>query len=113
VGQNETAITPTCKDRIAVYGARTVLFGALLILSGCTREEATASLRGDLQVNEFEIVHARFPCRSPEMHFFGYRFRVGLKGEYAFGDICWDALAQKWTWQILPNYPLSHLNIRK
>jgi hypothetical protein len=38
---------------------------------------------------------------------------IGLKGEYAFGDICWDALAQKWTWQILPNYPLSHLNIRK
>ena len=38
----ETAITPTCKDRIAVYGARTVLFGALLILTGCTREEATA-----------------------------------------------------------------------
>ena len=23
------------------------------------------------------------------MHFFGYRFRIGLKGEYAFGDICW------------------------
>jgi len=113
VGQNETAITPTCKDRIAAYGAKTVLFGVLLILSGCTREEATASLRGDLQVDEFEIVHARFPCRSPHMHFFGYRFRIGLKGEYAFGDICWDASAQKWTWQILPNYPLSRLNIRK
>jgi hypothetical protein len=113
VGQNETAITPTCKDRIAAYGAKTVLFGALVILSGCTREEATASLRGDLQVDEFEIVHARFPCRSPDMHFFGYRFRIGLKGEYAFGDICWDASAQKWTWQILPNYPLSRLNIRK
>jgi hypothetical protein len=39
------------------------------------------------------------------MHLFGYRFRIGLKGEYAFGDICWDASAQKWTWQILPNYP--------
>jgi hypothetical protein len=112
-GQNETAITPTCKDRIAPYGAKIVLFGAVLILSGCTREEATASLRGDLQVDEFEIVHARFPCRSPDMHFFGYRFRIGLKGEYAFGDICWDASAQKWTWQILPNYPLSRLNIRK
>jgi hypothetical protein len=113
VGQNETAITPTGKDRIAVYRAKTVLFGALLILSGCTREEATASLRGDLQVDEFEIVHARFPCRSPDMHLFGYRFRIGLKGEYAFGDICWDASAQKWTWQILPNYPLSRLSIRK
>jgi hypothetical protein len=47
------------------------------------------------------------------MHFFGYRFRIDLKGEYAFGDICWDASAQKWTWQILPDYPLSRLNIRK
>ena len=52
-------------------------------------------------------------CRPPDMHFFGYRFRIGLKGEYAFGDICWDASAQKWTWQILPDYPLSRLNIRK
>jgi hypothetical protein len=36
-----------------------------------------------------------------------------LQGEYAFGDICWDASAQKWTWQILPDYPLSRLNIHK
>src|SRR5262245_23465162 len=64
----------------------------------CTREEATTSLRGDLQVDEFKIIHARFPCQSPDMHFFGYRFRIGLKGEYAFGDICWGASAQKWTW---------------
>jgi hypothetical protein len=35
VGQNGTAITPTGKDRIAVYGAKTV--------------EATASLRAELQ----------------------------------------------------------------
>jgi hypothetical protein len=47
VGQNGTAITPTSKDR--TYGAKTVLFGALLVLSGCTREEATASLRAELQ----------------------------------------------------------------
>ena len=47
VGQNGTAITPTGKDR--TYGAKTVLFGALLVLSGCTREEATASLRAELQ----------------------------------------------------------------
>ena len=106
-------VTTAGKNRIAIYGPKTVLFGALLILSGCTREEATASLRGDIQVDEFEIVHARFPCRSPDMHFFGYRFRIGLKGEYAFGDICWDASAQKWTWQILPDYPLSRLNIHK
>jgi hypothetical protein len=49
VGPNGTAITPTGKDRIVVYSAKTVLFGALLVLSGCTREEATASLRAELQ----------------------------------------------------------------
>src|SRR5262249_24868393 len=54
-------VTTVGKNRITIYGPKTVLFGALLILSGCTREEATASLRGDLQVDEFEIVHARFP----------------------------------------------------
>src|SRR6201981_2937877 len=113
MGQNETAITPTCKDRIAAYGAKTVLFGALVILSGCTREEATASLRGYLQVDEFEIVHARFPCRSSDMHFFGYRFRIRLKDEHAEGDICWNVTTGKWTWRILPQYPLSRLNVRK
>jgi hypothetical protein len=76
VGQNETAITPTGKDRITVYGSKTVLFGALLILTGCTRQEATASLRAELQVDEFEIIHARFPCRSPDMHFFGTDFEL-------------------------------------
>ena len=60
-----------------------VLVAMLLILSGCTREEATASLRANVQVDEFEIIHARFPCRSPDMHFFGYRFRIRLKDEQA------------------------------
>ena len=50
-GQKEMRVTTVGKNRIAIYGPKTVLFGALLILSGCTRE-ATASLRGDLQVDE-------------------------------------------------------------
>jgi hypothetical protein len=54
-GQEEMRVTTAGKNRIAIYDPKTVLFGALLILSGCTREEATASLRGDLQVDEFEI----------------------------------------------------------
>src|SRR5262245_55519303 len=45
-------VTTAGKNRIAIYGPKTVLFGALLILSGCTREEATTSLRGDLQIDE-------------------------------------------------------------
>lgn len=101
-----------------------VLFAALLTLGGCTREEATARLRSDLQVDSVEIIHARFPCRSPDIHLFGYRFRIGLRegegepafglrGEHAYGDICWNLSAREWSWQILPKYPLSRLNIRK
>ena len=63
----EMRVTTAGKNRIAIYGPKTVLFGALLMLSGCTREEATASLRAELQVDEFEIIHARFPCRSPDI----------------------------------------------
>jgi hypothetical protein len=90
-----------------------VLVATLLILSGCTREEATAQLRGDLQPEDLAIIHARFPCRSPDMHFFGYRFRIKVQGEYAEGYICWDVSDGKWTWQILREYSLSRLNLRK
>jgi len=111
LGREETAITG--KKRIAIYGPKSALLAAFLILSGCTREEATASLRADLPVDEFEIIHARFPCRSPDMHFFGYRFRVRLTGESAYGNICWDLSGRKWTWQILPEHRLSRLNKQK
>jgi hypothetical protein len=90
-----------------------VLLAALLSLGGCTREEATAQLTGDLQPEDLEIIHARFPCRSPDMHFFGYRFRIKVQNEYADGYICWNVSDKKWTWQILREYPLSRLNIRK
>src|SRR5919204_5990606 len=90
-----------------------VLLAALLSLGGCTREEATAQLTGDLQREDLEIIHARFPCRSPDMHFFGYRFRIKVQNEYADGYICWNVSDKKWTWQILREYPLSRLNIRK
>src|SRR6266513_753092 len=93
LGQQETAIT-------MIRGPTTVLIvliAMLLILSGCTREEATASLRADVQADEFEIIHARFPFRSPDMHFFGYRFRIRLKDEHAEGDICWNVSTGRWT----------------
>jgi hypothetical protein len=91
-----------------------VLFATLLILGGCTQEEeATAQIRGDLQPEDLAIIHARFPCRSPDMHFFGYRFRIKVQGEYAEGYICRDVSDGKWTWQILREYPLSRLNVRK
>jgi len=44
-GQEEMRVTTAGKNRIAIYDPKTVLFGALLILSGCTREEATASFK--------------------------------------------------------------------
>jgi hypothetical protein len=83
-----------------------------LILGGCTRQEATARLKADLPVDTIEIIHARFPCRSPELHFFGYRFRISLKGEFSDGNICWNFSTRQWTWRILPEHSLSRLNPR-
>jgi hypothetical protein len=104
-------VTVTGKNRIMILGAKVVfLTSAALTLSGCTQDEATARLRSDLQVDRLEIIHARFPCRSPDTNLFGYRFRILVKEEYAYGDICWDVVARSWTWQILPEYPLSRLN---
>jgi hypothetical protein len=87
-----------------------VTLGATLMMAGCTQEEATNRLRADLHSDQLGIVHARFPCRSPDFHIFGYRFRITVKEEYALGDICWDFAARKWSWQILPEYSLSRLN---
>jgi hypothetical protein len=85
---------------------------ALLILSGCSREEATARLKGDLPLDTIDIIHARFPCRSPDLHFFGYRFRISIKGEFSEGEICWNFSSGQWSWRILPGQPLSRLNPR-
>src|SRR5262245_54218062 len=85
---------------------------AFLILGGCTREEARARLQDDIQADTIDIIHARFPCRSPDLHFFGYRFRVILKGEFGDGDICWNMSTRQWSWRILPGQSLSRLNPR-
>ena len=125
-------MTVAAKNRIMIFGPKAngayivefksarhskVWRGAMLvsalILGGCTRDEATARLKNDIQPDHVEIIHARFPCRSPDIHFFGYRFRIFVKGDISLGDICWDFSAREWTWQILPNSPLSHLNSRK
>jgi len=75
---------------------------AFLILSGCTREEARARLKDYIPADTIDIIHARFPCHSPDLHFFGYRFRVILKGEFGDGDICWNMSTRQWSWRILP-----------
>ena len=91
-----------------------ILLATFLILAGCSQEEAIERLKRDLPVDSIEIVHARFPCRSPETHFFGYRFRASSKGKgVALGDICWTSLTREWTWQILPEYEQWLLNIHK
>jgi hypothetical protein len=111
LGQRGVAVTGA---KICANASRcTMLTVAALTLSGCTQDEATARLKGDLQVDRLEIIHARFPCRSPDTNLFGYRFRIWVKEEYAYGDICWDVVARSWTWQILPEYRLSRLNLRK
>ena len=90
-----------------------ILLATFLILVGCSQDEAIERLKRDLPVDSIEIIHARFPCRSPEIHFFGYRFRAQSKGVGALGDICWNSLTREWTWQILPEYEQWFLNIRK
>jgi hypothetical protein len=99
-------------SRINAWRVTATLVGAL-IQGGCSQEDATARPANDIHPDKVEIIHARFPSRSPEIHFFGYRFRIYMKTEMALGDICWDPLAKEWTWQVLPEYGLSRLNPRK
>jgi hypothetical protein len=63
-------------------------------------------------LDTIDIIHARFPCRSPDLHFFGYRFRISIKGEFSEGEICWNFSTGEWSWRILPGQPLSRLNPR-
>jgi hypothetical protein len=90
-----------------------ILLATCIILAGCSQQEAIERLKRDLPVDSIEIVHARFPCWSPEMHFFGYRFRAWSKGQGALGDICWNSLAREWTWQMLPEYQQWLFNTHK
>ena len=108
---NSMSVRPEVTSRIISWRVTATLVGAV-ILSGCDQEDATARLANDIQPDKVEIIHARFPCCSPEIHFFGYRFRIYVKTEMALGDICWDPLAKEWSWQVLPEYGLSRLNPR-
>jgi hypothetical protein len=103
----QTTNGASVKFSAGALGPKTALVVALLLLSACTREEATASLKADVPVDEFEIIHARFPCRSPDMHFFGYRFRIRQKNEYAYGDICWDVSAREWMGNSVGASPIA------
>jgi hypothetical protein len=87
----------------------TALVG-FITLGACTREEASARVKGDIGADTIEIIHARFPCYSPNFHFFGYRFRARVQGEIGDGYVCWNFSDQQWSWQILPEYKLSRLN---
>ena len=80
---------------------------SFLVLGGCMGQEASTRLWG---VEAVEIIHARFPCFSPDFHLYGYRFRVlSKKPEWSFGDICWDFSTRQWTWAMPPGYELSNL----
>jgi hypothetical protein len=82
-----------------------------LVLGGCTGQDASTRLAQDLpNIEDIELVHARFPCFSPDFHLYGYRFRVkAKKSDWSYGDICWNFATRQWTWVILPGYELSHL----
>ena len=106
LGSSRTAVR-----RIGSAGAILAMF---LMLGGCSRDEALEKLKKELPVWKIDIVHARFPCRSPDLHFFGYRFgAITEQRELGYGDICWDFASRQWTWQIMPEYSLSRLNPRK
>ena len=98
----------TAVRRIGSVGAILAIF---LVLSGCSRDEALEKLKKELPVAKIDIVHARFPCRSPDLHFFGYRFGAIIDQQnFGYGDICWDFASRQWTWHIMPEYGLSRLN---
>jgi len=76
----------------------------LLCVCGCTPEKARTHLHYALVVDRIEIVHARFPCWSPDLHLFGYRFRAIVKNGQTLGEICWDFSTGSWSsWQWAPN----------
>jgi hypothetical protein len=92
-------------------GKRSAALLSFLLLGGCSGHEASRRLGQDLRgVEAVEIIHARFPCFSPDFHLYGYRFRVrSKKPEWSYGDICWDYSTRQWTWVMLPGYELSNL----
>jgi hypothetical protein len=95
-------------------GGTVAILAVFLISGGCSRDDALEHLRKEVPVDTIQIVHARFPCRSPDLHLFGYRFGVSLQQkENGYGDICWDFATRQWTWQILPDSSLSRLNPRR
>jgi hypothetical protein len=95
-------------------GSTVAILAAFLMSSACSRDGALEHLKKEVPVDTIQIVHARFPCRSPDLHFFGYRFGVSLQQkEFGYGDVCWDFSTRQWTWQILPDSSLSRLNPRK
>src|SRR5947199_10745923 len=85
-GQSDRAGMPGslhCVGRSRARGRRiggTVAILAVGLISGsCSRDDALEHLRKEVPVDTIEIVHARFPCRSPDLHFFGYRIGVILQ----------------------------------
>jgi hypothetical protein len=100
-------------SRGRIVGTASILV-VFLMFSGCSRDDALEQLKKEIPVDTIQIIHARFPCRSPGLHFFGYRFGVSLRQrEFGYGDICWDFSTRQWTWKILPDSNLSRLNQRK
>jgi hypothetical protein len=96
-------------------GGTAAILVALLAASGCSREDAVEHLKKELPVDSIQIVHARFPCRSPDLHLFGYRFNAILlqQREGGYGDICWDFSSRQWSWQMLPDSSLARFNQKK
>jgi hypothetical protein len=101
--------------KVKRIGGTAAIVTALLAIGGCSREDAVEHLKKELPVDTIYIVHTRFPCRSPDLHFFGYRFNAVLlkQREAGYGDICWDFSRRQWTWQMLPDSSLARFSPKK
>jgi hypothetical protein len=102
------------RGAVAMTGKTAAALLSCLLLGGCSGQDANTRLFQDVPtVENIELVHARFPCFSPDFHLYGYRFRVrAKKPEWSYGDICWNFATRQWTWVMLPGYELSHLTPR-
>ena len=96
----------------AMIGKPAAALLSCLVLGGCAGPDVITHLAPDLsKYGTIEIIHARFPCFSPDLHLYGYRFRVATKKpQWSYGDIRWNFLTRQWTWVMLPGYELSRLS---
>jgi hypothetical protein len=105
----------TFDAKVKRVGRMAAVLAVFVAVSGCSREDAVEHLKKELPVDSIQIIHTRFPCWSPDLHVFGYRFNAILlqQREAGYGDICWSFSTRQWSWQMLPDSSLARFNPKK